>query len=148
MSYYHSFILHRVVSMAAWRYLQGPVPGDAQWRLAELFQFTTSSYHHCWGDFHCSPTSHTPGMECFGGYVTVCYWLSASGLAALSGPILDAKMSQGATGWDLLIASAWGLRRFVTLRLNTVIPFWNFIPLQKTTNKTKSLSLYAQISHR
>ena len=53
-------------------------------------------------------------------------------------------VSQGATGLDLLMSSAWDLRSLVTLRLNTVFTFWNFIPLQKTTNKTKS-SLHAQI---
>ena len=56
---------------------------------------------------------------------------------------LEMDVSQGTTGLDLLMGSVWDLRRFVTLRLNAVIPFWNFIPLQKITNK--KVSLYAQI---
>ena len=58
-------------------------------------------------------------------------------------------MSQGATVLDLLMGSASDLRRFVTLRLNTVYLF-EIYSLTKNykQNETKSKFVCTNISHR
>ena len=60
-------------------------------------------------------------------------------------------VSLGPTGLDLPIGSAWDLRRFVILRLNTVIPFWNSFPYKKLHNAVfvvDTVTKYHSLSHR